>query len=260
MKLADKKAIVTGGGSGIGLGCALELAKNGADIVLNDRPGGGQLTDVVEKIRSLGRDCWPIEADIFERSGCQNLVREAISQAGKIDILISNPAYSRRENFLDYSPEEFEKTLRGTLLSGFHMSQLVARHMVERGEGGKLIFISSVHAEMPFARSIAYGAAKAGLNSMTQTIAVELFNHHINANCIEPGWIDTPGERIAFTEETLAREGAKLPWGRLGTPHDIGCAAAFLASSDSDYITGSMLRVDGGIVHAHCRNIPDERE
>ncbi len=260
MKLAGRTAIVTGGGSGIGLGCALELARNGADIILNDRPGSDDLATAVTKIQSLGRECRPIEANIFEREGCEELVNTAIEQAGKIDILISNPAFSRRENFLDYCPDLFEKTLQGTLLSGFHMSQLVARHMVERGEGGKLVFISSVHAEIPFARSVAYGAAKAGLNSMTQTIAVELFDHRINANCIEPGWIDTPGERKAFTEETIAEGARKLPWGRLGTPHDIGCAATFLASSDSDYITGSMLRVDGGIIHAHCRDIPDEKD
>lgn len=259
MKLEGKIAIVTGAGSGIGLGCALELARNGADIILNDRPGSEDIAAAVTKIRSLGRECWPIEANIFEREGCEELVKEGLAQAGKIDILISNPAFSRREKFLEYSPENFEKTLEATLLGGFHMSQLVARHMVERGEGGKIVFISSVHAEIPYARSVAYGAAKAGLNSMTETIAVELFEHRINANSIEPGWIDTPGERKAFGDKTVEEEGAKLPWGRMGTPHDIGCAATFLASSDSDYITGTMLRVDGGLIHGHCQDVPPDK-
>ena len=138
-------------------------------------------------------------------------------------------------------------------MSGFHMSQLVARHMVQKGGGGKIIFISSCHVHIPYARSLPYNAAKAGLNQMALTIAAELFPHRINVNVIEPGWIDTPGEHEAFGDELLAKAGATLPWGRLGTPEDIGKAAVFLASDDADYITGAALRVDGGILlqHAH---------
>ena len=147
--------------------------------------------------------------------------------------------------FLDYDPELFERTIAGTLTSGFHMAQLVARHMVERGGGGRIVFISSVHAEMPQANSVAYNAAKAGLNHLMRTIAVELSPHRINVNAIEPGWIDTPGERATFSEEVIEREKEKLPWGRLGQPEEIGKAAAFLCSSDADYITGTVLPVDG---------------
>jgi glucose 1-dehydrogenase len=125
--------------------------------------------------------------------------------------------------------------------------------MVETGGGGKILFISSVQALMPYARSVAYNAAKAGLNHMAQTIAVELAKHRINVNVIEPGWIDTPGEHLAFTEQTIIQEGEQLPWGRLGTPGDIGKAAAFLASDDADYITGAVLRVDGGFWFKDCR-------
>ena len=125
--------------------------------------------------------------------------------------------------------------------------------MVERGEGGKVVFISSVQAEMPIARCVAYGAAKAGLNHMMRTIAVELSSHRINVNAIEPGWIDTPGEHETFGDERIEEEGALLPWGRLGTPHDIGQAAAFLCSAEADYITGSVLAVDGGFRAKDCR-------
>jgi glucose 1-dehydrogenase len=125
--------------------------------------------------------------------------------------------------------------------------------MVDRGGGGKIVFISSCHVHTPYTRSIAYNAGKGGLNLMAFTIAAELYPHRINVNVIEPGWIDTPGEREAFGEEAISRAGAALPWGRLGTPEDIGKAAAFLASQDADYITGAALRVDGGIwlQHAH---------
>jgi glucose 1-dehydrogenase len=245
MNLSHQTALVTGGGRGIGRGCALELAHRGADILLNDRPGSDDLPAVAEEVRALGRTCHVLEADIFSRTGCEHLVSAALQVTDRIDLLISNPAFSRRGAFLDYDPELFEKTIAGTLTSGFHLSQLVARHMVQRG-GGRVVFISSVHAEMPQAGSVAYNAAKAGLNHMMRTIAVELSPHRINVNAIEPGWIDTPGERATFSEEVILREGEKLPWGRLGQPEEIGRAAAFLCSADADYITGVVLPVDGG--------------
>lgn len=254
MNLAGKTALVTGAGRGIGKGCALELAASGAQVVINDRPGSPDLLQTAEEIRSAGRTCHVFEADIFSREGCKRFVEYAIETCGRINILISNPAYSRRCAFLDYPAEEFERTLAGTLTSGFHLSQLVARQMVEQGDGGKIVFISSVQAEMPIALSVAYGAAKAGLNHMMRTIAVELSPYRINVNAIEPGWIDTPGERVAFSEEVMAEEGQRLPWRRLGTPADIGQAAAFLASDAADYITGAVLPVDGCFRFKDCRN------
>src|SRR6185295_9272444 len=131
MRLAGKTALVTGAARGIGRGCAIELARAGANLAIND-------------------------------------------------------------------PQVFEQTLRGTLTAGFHMSQLVARRMVAAGGGGKIVFISSVQSRIPYVRSVAYNAAKAGLNHMASTIAAELLPHRINVNVIEPGWIDTPGEHETF--------------------------------------------------------------
>jgi glucose 1-dehydrogenase len=253
MNLENKMALVTGAGRGIGKGCALELAHRGADLVINDRPGSPDIASTADEIRALGRSCTVIEEDVFTRACCEALVSKAIESTGRIDLLVSNPAISLRGSFLDLDPQDFECVVHGTLTSGFHMSQLVARHMVERGKGGKIIFISSVHAHMPFANSIAYGAAKAGLNHMTCTIATELSQYRINVNAIEPGWINTPGEWASFGEDTILQEGAKLPWGRLGTPRDIGRAAAFLASDEADYITGVVLPVDGGFRFKDCR-------
>ena len=252
MKLAGKTALVTGAGRGIGKGCALELARQGADVVVNDRPESPDLQHTAEEIRALGRRCEAIEADVFGRSGCEFLVDRALSAVGRLDVLVSNPAFSVRADFLEYDPTVFEKTIQGTLIGGFHLSQLTARHMVERGGGGKIIFISSIHARMPYARSVAYNAAKAGLTHMAQSIAVELAGHQINVNAIEPGWIDTPGERATFGDEQIAEAEKSLPWGRLGQPVDIGKAAAFLASDDADYITGTVLRVDGGFSWKDC--------
>jgi glucose 1-dehydrogenase len=248
MRLEGKRALVTGAARGIGRGCALELARAGADVAVNDRERTPAAEALVEEIRRLGRAAEVVEGDVFERGGCEGVVTRAVAALGQIDILVSNPAYSRRAPFLEYDPEVFEKVLRGTLFGGFHMSQLVARHMVERGGGGKIVFISSIHAKVPYVRSVAYNAAKAGLTHMAATIAAELAPHRINVNVIEPGWIDTPGEHETFGSAAIQEAAADLPWGRLGTPEDIGKAAAFLASADADYLTGSTMVVDGGFM------------
>jgi glucose 1-dehydrogenase len=252
MRHSGKLALVTGAGRGIGKGCALELARDGADLVINDRPGSSDLAQTASAIRALGRTCTTIEADVFSRTGCEELVSRALNAAGRFDILISNPAYNKRSDFLDYDPSDFERVIQGVLVSGFHVSQLVARHMVERGGRGKILFISSVHAPVPYAKNSAYNAGKAGLNHLCRTIAVELARHRINVNAIEPGWIDTPGERAVFGDDVILNEGAKLPWGRIGTIEDIGRAASFLCSDEADYITGTILRVDGLIVYKDC--------
>jgi len=250
--LSGKVAFVTGAGRGIGQGCALQLARCGADLIINDRPGSPDLASTAEEIRALGRRCTAIEADVFSRAGCEKLVQAALEAASRIDIFVSNPAFSRRSAFLDFPADVFEQTMNGTLISGFHMSQLVARHMVTRGGGGKIVFMSSVQGEMPISLCSAYGAAKAGLNHLTRSIAVELAPHRINVNAIEPGWIDTPGEHAAFSDETIAAEGKRLPWGRLGLPRDIGNAVAFLVSEEADYITGVVLPVDGCFRFKDC--------
>ena len=247
MKLLGKTALVTGAARGIGRGCALELARAGADVAVNDRDRSPEVEAVAAEIQTLGRRAAVVEGDVFGRASCEDVVARAVAALGRLDVLVSNPAYSRRGDFLDYDPAVFDKVLAGTLTGGFHVSQFAARHMVGRGGGGKIVFIASIHARIPFARSVAYNAAKAGLTHMARTIAAELLPHRINVNVIEPGWIDTPGEHATFGPEVMSRAGAGLPWGRLGTPEDIGRAAVFLCSDDADYVTGTELVVDGGL-------------
>ncbi len=246
MNLEGRTALVTGAGRGIGRGCAVELARAGADIAINDRQPSADTDAALAEIRALGRTAILVDGDAFDRTSCEGIVDRAIAGLGKVDILVSNPAYSRRGDFLNFDPATFEKVLQGTLVAGFHISQLVARHLVQRNQGGKIVFISSVHARIPYAGSVAYNAGKSGLNHMAQTIAAELIRYRINVNVIEPGWIDTPGEHIAFGDEAIQAGAALLPWKRLGTPADIGQAAAFLCSPAADYITGTSLLVDGG--------------
>jgi len=246
IRLDGRWALVTGAGQGIGKGCALELARAGANLVLNDRPGGDALAATAAEVRATGRECDTVEADVFSAEGCGEAVDRAVRRAGSLDILVSNPARGRRGGFLDFSAEDFDAVVDATLTPGFHLARAFARHRVEHGGGGSILFISSVEAEMPFERSVPYGAAKAGLNQLTRGIAVELFAHRINVNAIEPGWTDTPNERAVFSDEVIDAAGRDLPWGRMGTPEDIGLAAAFLVSDAAEYITGTILPVDGG--------------
>jgi glucose 1-dehydrogenase len=245
-RVDGKRALVTGAGRGIGKGCAIQLARAGADLILSDLPESEDMQRTAEQIRGLGVDCWTVGADVFSPDGRRQLVDDALRLAERIDILVSNPAFSKRGRFLDVTEQDLDRTLEGTFKSGFLLAQSVARHMVSRGDGGKIVFISSVHAQMPYEGSAPYGAAKAALNHLTYSLSVELVRHRINVNGIEPGWIDTPNERKTFSDDVIEAAGRDLPWRRLGTPDDIGHAAAFLASDAADYITGVVLPVDGG--------------
>lgn len=260
MKLKNKIAIVTGGARGIGFGCAEALAREGASLALADRPGSTELAGAAETLRAIGAEVLPIEADAFSREGCESVLAATLERFGTVDVLVSVPGFNRRASFLDYDPTDFEAILNAVLLGGFHMSQLVARQLVAENKPGRIVFISSVLARIPNARCVAYSAAKSALNTMMQTMSVELCDHRINVNAIEPGWIDTPGERDHYDDATMAAEGRKLPWGRLGLPEDIGRAAAYLASDEADYVTGTLLPVDGGYRLRHCRAIPKEAE
>ena len=239
--------MVTGAGAGIGRGCALELAACGARIVVNDKPGAGSAARVADEARRLGVESLAVEADVFELAGAEQLVSTVLEQWQRIDILVSCPASSIRKPFVEYDSNEFLHTVNATFLSHANLARLVARHMVARGGGGKILFISSIRSFLPFARSAAYNAAKAALNQMAFTMANVLAGHRLNVNVIEPGWIDTAGERLFASDAELQAVAPTLPWGRLGTADDIGKAAAFLVSDEADYITGASLRVDGGI-------------
>jgi len=253
--LQGKVALVTGAGRGIGWGCAEALVQAGASVVVNDRPQSPDLSKAVESLRATAQSpdqVHGVEADVFSREGCEQVLAEVLDKFQRIDILVSNPAFSRRSPFLEYSAEDFDRTIQGALTSGFHMSQLVARQMVQQGDGGKIVFISSVQAQVPLANTVAYAAAKAGLKHMANAIAVELAEHQINVNTVEPGWTDTPGERASFGEEAVDQGAALMPMKRLATTQDIGRAAAFLCSPAADYISGVHLPVDGLFRYKDC--------
>jgi glucose 1-dehydrogenase len=245
--LTGKVALITGASRGIGRGCAEQMARCGADVAINYRSHGDEANEVAHVVRSLGRRAFTFGADVSDRSAVDAMVAGAVQELGRVDIVVANAYYSRRQPFLELDVDDVRRTLDVTLMGAFHVAQAGARQMVQQGEGGSILFISSVLSFLPFATSMPYNTAKAGMNHMAMTIAAELAEHRIRVNVIQPGWTDTPGER-QFSSEEQIREGARrLPWKRLGTPEDLGKAAAFLASDDADYITGATLKVDGGM-------------
>ncbi|MEE2831910.1 MAG: glucose 1-dehydrogenase [Candidatus Latescibacterota bacterium] len=245
--LTGKVALITGASRGIGRGCAEQMARCGADVAINYRSHGDEADEVADVVRSLGHRASTFGADVSDRAAVDAMVEGATKELGRVDIVVANAYYSRRQPFLDLDVDDVHRTLDVTLFGAFHVAQAGARQMVQQGEGGSILFISSVLSFLPMPTSMPYNAAKAGMNQMAMTIAVEMAEHRIRVNVIQPGWTDTPGERQFSSEEQL-REGAKrLPWKRLGTPEDLGKAAAFLASDDADYITGATLKVDGGM-------------
>ena len=248
MKLEGKVAVVTGGARGIGKASALAMAREGADVAICDlleQEGRATLAE----IESLGRRALLYVGDVAKREDDERLLEETVAQLGRVDVLLNNAASSVRKPLVDLTVEDVEKTWGPTLWSVFHCSQLAARQMIKQGEGGSIISISSVHAVRPYAFSTAYNGAKAAVIHMSRTWAAELAHHRIRVNTIEPGWIDTPGERMYASEEEIQAAAEQLPLKRLGRPEDIAQAVIFLASdADSSYVTGSSFRIDGGYI------------
>jgi glucose 1-dehydrogenase len=244
--LTAKVALITGSSRGIGRACAIEMARAGADICVNYRSHPAEAEDVAAEIRDLGRQAIVVGCDVSDRAAVDAMVAQTVAELGHLDIAVANAYYSKREPFLELSLDAMRQTLDVTLWGAFHLAQSAARQMDAQGQGGALLFITSVLAQIPMPTSLPYNTAKAGVEHMCATIARELAPHRIRANAIEPGWTDTPGERQFTSEDEIRQEGARLPWGRLATSEDIANAAVFLCSDAADYITGTVLKVDGG--------------
>ncbi len=254
-RFQHKIALITGAARGIGRGIAVCLAEEGADVVVNDLPPatGTGITDVrgtAAEVEALGARALVTYGDVSDREQVAALFDAAVAHFGHVDVVVANAALSIREPVVEARWEHVRRTLEVTEFGVFHTCQLAAQHMIRQEAsgrpGGKIIIIGSILANIPFPTSAPYNMAKAAVNHLGRTLAAELASHRINVNVVNPGWIDTPGERAFATEEQLREGGTRIPWGRLGTPRDIGKAVAYLASDDADYVTGSILQVDGG--------------
>ncbi len=243
--LAGQRAIVTGAGRGIGAAIAISLAKAGADVAVNDLVPPD---DTLQACKSFGVRAIPAVADVGNRAAVEQIIDSVCDELGGLDILVSNAAYSDRQLFHEADMAGFERTIQVCMWGPFYFARAAAQKMIAQGKGGNMVFIGSPHAYTAYPGAMAYNMAKAALDQMARTAAVELAQHRIRVNIVHPGWTDTPGERKFFVDEELKQRGAALPLGRLAKPEDIANGVTFLCNPASNYITGATLSIDGGIV------------
>ena len=245
MRLTKKIAIITGGTSGIGHVIALRFAQEGADVVIG-YVRSPKANEVVTEIKALGRKAIAIKVDVSQFSKVDQMVRRTITEFGKIDILVNNVATTWVRALLhEMTEEDWDRVMSVNLKGYFNCTLLVARQMIKQ-KRGKIINISSIAADMTISGQVAYATSKGGINSLTRAAAVDLAPYHINVNAIAPGSTDTP--RLRTGHEALEKRRSKIPLGQLARPEDIAAVALFLASEDSDHVTGRIIVVDGGEV------------
>ncbi|MSR31675.1 MAG: SDR family oxidoreductase [Gemmataceae bacterium] len=246
MKFAGKVALVTGASSGIGRASAVALAKEGADVALNYLTLPQGALEAKKEIEALGRKCLLYPVDLVDQDAVEKMVDDLVRHLGRIDILVSSAVFSDREYFHLANMEGFRKTIDVSMWGAFHALRACVRHMIEKKQGGSVVVVSSPHAVTPHPACMAYNMAKSALDSMAKTAAIELVKHKIRVNIVYPGWTDTPGERKYFTEGVLAEAARQLPVGRLAKSEEIARGVVFLADPASEYITGTILSIDGG--------------
>jgi NAD(P)-dependent dehydrogenase (short-subunit alcohol dehydrogenase family) len=267
LPLKGKVAIVTGAGrhKGIGRHIALSLARQGADVVVtgSGRPPDAYPEDekamnwrdvesVADEIRGLGRKALPLVSNAADASDAQRVADETKRELGRIDILVNNAAAGRgrdRVPVIQLEESEWRRVIETNLTGTFLITKAVANSIVEQGDGGSVVNISSILGRQAMATSSAYSVTKAGMILFTQALALELAPHKVNVNCVCPGLVDT------YRMEDVTRPGPirdmvmrTTPLGREGHPEEIGELVAFLCSPDASYITGQSINIDGGRV------------
>lgn len=247
MKLAGKVALVTGASNGIGYSTAVELAKAGANVGINYYSDDKGANSCKTEIESHGRQAMLLKGDVSSMEFVDGMVADLAGEFGRLDLFVSNAVYSDREKLVEANMEGFRRTINVSMMGAVYGVRAAAKQMIAQDDGGAMVIVSSPHAKIPFPGAMAYNMAKAALDHMGRTAAIELAEHRIRVNIMHPGWIDTPGERKFFSEEDLAQGAGNIPWDRLGTPSEIGRAITYLLSEDADYMTGSTMLVDGGI-------------
>jgi len=252
--LKGQKAIVTGASSGIGSGVAVCLAKAGADVVVNYASSLKGAQAVVDEIKALGGNAIAVKADVSQESDVEALFAEALKAFGTVDILVNNAGLQQDAPFTEMTLAQWNKVIGINLTGMFLCSKLAVKEFIRRGPVqhsralGKIICMSSVHEVIPWAGHVNYAASKGGVKLFMQSVAQELAPQKIRVNSIGPGAIQTPINRSAWeTPEALNSLLTLIPYGRIGVPEDIGKAAVWLASDDSDYVNGQTLFVDGGM-------------
>ncbi|TRW26480.1 glucose 1-dehydrogenase [Flavobacterium zepuense] len=249
-KLEGKVAIVTGSDSGIGAAIAIEYAKEGANVVVTYHTDEEGAQKTVAAIEEAGQKAIMLKIDVTLEPQITYLFSKTIETFGTVDILVNNAGVKGAgKPVVDMTTEDFNATLQANLYGPFYTCRSFAQYRKGLGGKGKIINITSVHEEIMSKNGADYNAAKGALRNFTRTLALELAEIQINVNNIGPGMIVTPmNQDILEDEEALKEKSAKVPFKRAGYPEDIAKLALFLASADSDYVTGSTYFMDGGLM------------
>jgi len=238
--LEGKRVLVTGGASGIGAATAARFLEEGAQVCVLDRDAAGR-EKIVQELPALAG---VLACDVAQHEQVQAAFEGAVEIMGGVDVLISNAGISIRHDFLDITPEEWNRVLSVNLTGLFYVAQVTARHMIERG-GGVILNMASTNGILGYPYYADYNASKAGVIELTRSMALELAPT-VRVNAIAPGYVLTPMQRAEYTDEMLEAVNRKVPLRRHAQPEEVAALFAFLASNDAAYLTGHVYLIDGG--------------
>lgn len=244
-KLLGKTALITGASRGIGRAIAIEFAKEGANIVINYSKDELGAEETLKILKGIGVVAYKIKEDVSSFKGAEKIIDFTLKSFGKIDILVNNAAKSTIGLFMDSSKEEIENILNTNLLGPLYLSKMAIPHMINKN--GVILNISSMWGEVGASCEVLYSTSKGGINLFTKALAKEMAPSNIRVNAIAPGVIDTSMNSFLSNEDRKDLE-EEIPFGRFGSPEEIGKIAVFLCSKDSSYITGQIIRADGGYI------------
>jgi glucose 1-dehydrogenase len=251
MNLKGKVAIVTGGNSGIGLSIVLELAKQGANIVIDYIAHPEATDDLIKQVAALGDQAVGVKADVSKVDDLKTLIATAVEKFGRVDIMVNNAGVETRTSVLNTTEDQYEKVLAINLKSAFFGTQIAAQQMIKQGGGGSIINITSVHEDWPMPGNTAYCLSKGGVRMLTRTAGVELAPHNIRVVGVGPGAVATPINLSTMNDPVLlGKLNAAIPMGRMAKPEEIGTVVAFLAGEGAAYITATTIFADGGIMQS----------
>ena len=248
-RLDGKTAVITGSGTGIGQAIAVRLASEGANCVIDyvGREDGANQT--VQTIKAAGGKAVPVQADVSVIADCTRLIENAWSEFGSCDILVNNAGIEKSANFTDVTEADYDAVMGVNLKGAFFLTQAFVRKLLTAKKPGRVINISSVHEDMVFPHFSTYCASKGAMRMLMRDLAVELGPAGITVNNIAPGAINTPiNKSLEADKPELNALLANIPLGRLGEPSEVAGVAAFLASDDGAYVTGSTYFIDGGLI------------
>jgi glucose 1-dehydrogenase len=249
-RFKDKVVLITGSSQGIGAACALRMAEEGADIVLNGRKLDERGEQLIAQINGMGRKAVFLAADISDVQDVIALIDNAIKAYGKLDILVNNAGVEKNHNFWEVTEADYDLVMDTNLKGLFFCTQAYVKYCIANGLGGIVVNMSSVHEEIVFPHFAPYCASKGALKMLTRNLATELAPFNIRVNNVAPGAIATPiNKSLLNDKEKLAKVLDNIPMKKLGTPEDVAGIVAFLASDDARYVTGATYFVDGGLTY-----------